>query len=184
MLNVTDDGASLTAGTARDPLSALTSAHPLSPTEMKLLRWLEENMAQQDELGHDGTVGWKYRSVYEFVFAYGRWFTPAPLPTQIRPLPARACFTNASAVEREHPSLAYTEGFGLSDGALPTLHAWCTDGAGRVVDPTWSDFGARAYLGIVLPSDLRPSPPRDWGVLEAPQSLYLLLRDGLPGALR
>ncbi|MEU2354333.1 hypothetical protein ABZ599_15425 [Streptomyces misionensis] len=109
--------------------------------------------------------------------AHGRWFTPAALPAGVQALPERQCFANAAATEQEHPHLACTEGFAVADGSpVPTAHAWCTDVNGDVIDPTWSDLGGSAYLGIVLPPALRP---RNWGVLEAPDSLYQLLRNGL-----
>ncbi|MFJ8768829.1 hypothetical protein [Streptomyces clavifer] len=118
--------------------------------------------------------------MHELVAAHGRWFTPAVLPAQVRPLPERECFANAVATEREHPHLAYTEGFAVAvDSPVPTAHAWCTDSDGHVIDPTWSQLGGSAYIGIVLPGNLRPRAPRNWGVLEAPDSLYPLLRNGL-----
>ncbi|MFI9623152.1 hypothetical protein ACIG8S_30035 [[Kitasatospora] papulosa] len=133
----------------------------------------------QDGLDHDGTAGWKHRSVYEFVAGHGRWFTPAALPARVGVLEERQCFANATATERAHPDLAYTEGFALAaDSPVPVLHGWCTDGDGRVVDPTWSGAGV-AYLGIVLPTSMRPRERHSWGVLEAPGSLVPLLRDGL-----
>ncbi|MFF2521447.1 hypothetical protein [Streptomyces liangshanensis] len=142
--------------------------------------WLEAHIALQSVLDHDGITGWKYRSVYELVAAHGRWFTPGVLPEQVRPLPERQCFANAAATEWEHPHLAYTEGFAVAAGSpVPTAHAWCTDADGHAIDPTWSELGGGAYLGIILPPDLRPRVPRNWGVLEAPDSLYPLLSKGL-----
>ncbi|MFT9789146.1 hypothetical protein ACMZ5E_23350 [Streptomyces rhizosphaericola] len=59
-------------------------------------------------------------------------------------------------------------------------HAWCADSEGRVVDPTWSDLGGSAYLGIVLPPDTRTQRHGAWGgVLESPETLFPLLRNGL-----
>ncbi|MFD6334241.1 hypothetical protein ACFWGI_32300 [Streptomyces niveus] len=134
----------------------------------------------QSLLDYDGVAGWEYRSVYELVAAHGRWFTPAVLPAQVRPLPERDCFVNASATEREYSHLAYTEGFAVAAGSpVPTAHAWCTDEDGHVIDPTWSEVGGSAYLGIVLPPNLRPCESRNGGVLEAPDSLFPLLRNGL-----
>ncbi|GHG14068.1 hypothetical protein ACFFSH_31310 [Streptomyces filamentosus] len=155
-------------------------ARPISPAEQALSDWLETTLAAETRLAHDGTAEWKYQSVYELIAAYGRWFTPAALPTGVRVLPERQCFVNAAETELEHPGLAYIEGLALGgDSPLPTLHAWCADGDGQVIDPTWSELGGSAYLGIALPSALRPQGPRYWGVLEAPNSLYSLLRSGL-----
>ncbi|WP_435059650.1 hypothetical protein [Streptomyces sp. bgisy060] len=174
----TPDGASIRADASA--LRALGRDHRESPAERTLAAQMEHFIAQEGQRGHDGTEGWKYRSAYELVIAQGRWFTPATLPASIRPLPERQCFANAMAVEAQHPHLAYTEGFALTaDSALPILHAWCTGADGKVVDPTWPESKDVAYLGIILPSNLRPLPPRHWGVLEAPGSLYPLLRNGL-----
>ncbi|MFI8091527.1 hypothetical protein ACIF9R_24940 [Streptomyces sp. NPDC086080] len=166
--------------TAPEFVGVVDLAHPVSPAEQALLDWLESNLAVEAQLNHDGTAEWKHRSMYELVAAYGRWFTPAALPTEVRALPERQCFVNAAETEREHPDLAYIEGLALGDGSpLPTLHAWCADRDGQVIDPTWSKLGGSAYLGIALPPALRPLGSRYWGVLEAPNSLYSLLRSGL-----
>lgn len=95
-------------------------------------------------------------------------------------MPERECFANAAAVEREHPHLAYAEGFAVaSDSPVGVAHGWCTDSGGRVVDPTWSDLGGSAYLGIVLPPGTRTQRHHAWGVLESPRTLFPLLRNGL-----
>lgn len=181
MLNSADDEGTPADTTAvRDPVGALASARAASPAERVLLDWLEAHVALQSLMDHDGVAGWVHRSVYEFVAVHGHWFTPAALPARVRPLPERQCFANAAATEQKHPHLAYTEGFAVAAGSpVPTAHAWCTDADGHVIDPTWSQLGGSAYLGIVLPSNLRPRAPRYWGVLEAPDSLYPLLRSGL-----
>ncbi|MGW7571915.1 hypothetical protein ACWGJV_37315 [Streptomyces tendae] len=162
------------------PVDDVAAIRPTSPAEQVLVDFLKAHLALQHHLGFDGTAGWKHRSVYDLVAVHGRWSTPAPLPAEVRPRPERHCFANAAATEREHPRLAYTEGFAVpTDSPVPTAHAWCTDPAGRVIDPTWPELGGSAYLGIRLPSHLRPRPPHNWGVLEAPDSLYPLLRNGL-----
>ncbi|MEU2358611.1 hypothetical protein ABZ599_37565 [Streptomyces misionensis] len=164
----------------RDVVGAIAPARPTSPSEQTLLNWLSLHVALESRLDHDGTAGCKYRSVYELVAARGHWFIPAALPPEVQTLPERQCFANAAATEREHPHLVYTEGFAVADGSpVPTAHAWCTDTNGYAIDPTWSDLGGSAYLGIALPRTLRPRAPRNWGVLEAPDSLYPLPRNGL-----
>ncbi|MFE9291952.1 hypothetical protein [Streptomyces olivaceus] len=175
-----DEGTPADTTAVRDPTGARTATCPSSPAERVLLEWLEAHIKLQRLLDHHGVADWEHRSVYEFVAAHGRWFTPAVLPAQVRPLPERQCFANAMATEREHPHLAYTEGFAIAaDSPEPTAHAWCTDADGYVSDPTWSQLGGGAYLGIALPSHLRPRAPLYRGVLEAPSSLFPLLRDGL-----
>ncbi|WP_405417520.1 hypothetical protein [Streptomyces microflavus] len=153
-----------------------------SPARRVLTDWLGIHIALMDQCAHRGTEGWAHRSVYELVAAHGQWFVPsAGLPAGIRPMPEKECFANAAAVERDHPHLVYTEGFAVASGSpVGVAHAWCTDGEGRVVDPTWSDLGGSAYLGIVLPPDTRPQRHRAWGgVLESPETLFPLLRNGL-----
>ncbi|MER6560169.1 hypothetical protein ABT300_21020 [Streptomyces sp. NPDC001027] len=180
LISADDEGTPADTAAVRDPVGVLASAHLASPAEQVLLDWLEAHIALQTRLDHDGVARWAYRSVYELVAAHGRWFTPAVLPAQVRPLPERQCFANAAATEREHPHLVYTEGFAVAAGSpVPTAHAWCTDADGQVIDPTWPELGGSAYLGIVLPSNLRPRTHCSWGVLEAPDSLYPLLRDRL-----
>ncbi|MFJ4691725.1 hypothetical protein [Streptomyces sp. NPDC088766] len=175
-----DEGTPANTTAVHDLVGALAPGRPASPSERVLLDWLEAHIALQSLLDHDGVAGWKHRSAYELVAAHGRWFTPAALPAQVRPLPERQCFANAAATEREHPHLAYTEGFAVAaDSPVPTAHAWCTDADGHVIDPTWPEPGCSTYLGIVLPPNLRPREPSNWGVLEAPDSLYPLLRNGL-----
>ncbi|WP_159401690.1 hypothetical protein [Streptomyces sp. NRRL F-5053] len=165
---------------ARDAVDAVASTRrPSSSSEQVLVDWLKSHLALESQLGHDGTTGWTHRSVYSLVSAHGRWCTPASLPPGVQAGDWRQCFANAAATEREHPHFAYTEGFAIGSNPVPTAHAWCTDANGHVIDPTWSDPGGNAYLGIVLPPSLRPRAPRNWGVLEAPQSLFPLLRNGL-----
>ncbi|QID34383.1 hypothetical protein G3260_000158 [Streptomyces albus] len=165
---------------ARDLTGAGTSVRRLSAAQEALVDWLRGHLALESQLDHHGTAGWKYRSVYGLVAAHGRWFVPAALPAGVRALPKRQCFANAAATERRHPELTYSEGFALAhDSSVPTAHAWCTDADGHAIDPTWSDHGGSAYLGIVPPPALRPRAPRNWGVLEAPGSLFRLLRRGL-----
>jgi hypothetical protein len=127
MLSGVDGGGvpvDVTAG--RDLVGAAAPACPASPAEQALLDWLGLHLALESRLGYDGTAGWKHRSVYELVAAYGRWFIPAALPADVRALPERQCFANAAATEREHPHLAYTEGFAVADSSpVPAAHAWC-----------------------------------------------------------
>ncbi|MFJ5278686.1 hypothetical protein [Streptomyces parvulus] len=181
MLNPADaEGVPAGAPPVPSPVEGVVHDRPASLAQQALVDFLEAHLALQGHLGFDGSAGWKHRSVYDLVATHGRWFTPAPLPTEVRPLPERRCFANASTTEREHPHLAYTEGFAVAvDSPVPTAHAWCTDLHGRVIDPTWYELGGSAYLGIRLPAHLRPRAPRNWGVLEAPDSLYPLLRSGL-----
>jgi hypothetical protein len=42
--------------------------------------------------------------------------------------------------------LIYVEGFAV--GVFPTLHGWCVDDAGNVIDPTWPDGRGKEYYGV------------------------------------
>lgn len=162
--------------------AARLDAGVVSLAQRVLTDWLDMQIALMDQCAHRGTDGWAHRSVYELVAVHGQWFVPsADLPAGIRAMPEKECFANAAAVDRDHPHLVYTEGFAVASGSpVGVAHAWCTDGEGRVVDPTWSDLKGSAYLGIVLPPDTRPQRRRAWaGVLESPETLFPLLRNGL-----
>ncbi|MFE2912448.1 hypothetical protein ACFXI0_07825 [Kitasatospora indigofera] len=131
---------------------------------------------------HRPTRTWTHRTVQSLLLAEGRWFTPAGLPSQITPLPERDCFANAALTERTHPGLLYAEGFAMPASVpFPVAHAWCVTPDGRVVDPTWTDFAGAAYIGLpIADTRLRPDPLHPNGVLERPETLYPLLRDGVP----
>ncbi|MEV7770341.1 hypothetical protein [Kitasatospora sp. NPDC086791] len=83
------------------------------------------------------------------VLAQGRFQTPSPWPTG---MPRRgnggASFPNAWRIARRSPDLAYVEGYVIEADGTVTHHAWCTDGHGHALDPTWPDGRARAYAGI------------------------------------
>jgi hypothetical protein len=122
-------------------VAAAGIARPSGPAEQTLLDRLASSLAAETQLGHDGTTERKYRSVYELRAACGCCFTPAALPTGTRALPERRCFLNAARTELQHPGLAYIEGLAFGERSLlPTLHAWCADRDGQVIDPTWSEL--------------------------------------------
>lgn len=68
-------------------------------------------------------------------------------------MPSKQCFRNALVHAQAH-GLAYAEGYALSGSltkrglVLPVEHAWCVDGQGRAIDPTWEEPEASFYLGI------------------------------------
>ncbi|MFE2723925.1 hypothetical protein [Kitasatospora sp. NPDC059327] len=153
-----------------------------TPAEQVLLDYLH-TLTEIEKLNYGPeTADWAHRSVPALLLAHGRWFTPAPLPIGMAPLPERQCFANAARTERAHPPLIYTEGLALpADSPVPTAHAWCSTPDGHALDPTWSELGGTAYLGIPLAtSSPRPHPAFGSGVLERPETMYPLLRHGLP----
>ncbi|WP_158835165.1 hypothetical protein [Streptomyces sp. NRRL S-350] len=159
---------------------ALRIRPPENATEQALLGWMNMHITMEREANRP-ISGWAYRSVFELVLEHGRWFNPVSLPAAIPRGPERECFHNAAAIERAHPHLRYVEGFAIVTGSpVATAHAWCTDGDGNAIDPTWTELGEdTAYFGIPLAPTLRPNPRFSSGVLERPETLYPLLQDGL-----
>jgi hypothetical protein len=86
----------------------------------------------------------------KFVLASGRAYAPHPLPKSIKRGEIKQCFENAAKLAFANPKLTYVEGYGLS--IIPVHHAWCVDGKGRVVDPTWDekDEYEREYFGVPI----------------------------------
>lgn len=88
--------------------------------------------------------GWEYNSIEEFVLRNGRWYTPAPLPKNLKRGRMMDCFKNAThAMERGY---TYVEGY--ATGIVPVLHAWVTDDKGNAYDVTWPYNPKNAYYGV------------------------------------
>ena len=76
----------------------------------------------------------------------GQLFRAAKLPKSVRKMASGECFRNSFHLMLENPGLIYVEGYGNS--IIPTLHAWCIDVNGNVVDATWEGPEQCAYYGI------------------------------------
>jgi hypothetical protein len=59
----------------------------------------------------------------------------APLPKGVRRGKPKHCYGNAFRLMLDRPDLTYCEGIGSN--FIQTMHAWCVDRDGRVIDPTW-----------------------------------------------
>lgn len=94
----------------------------------------------------------RYRSFEELVLNLGTLSRWEPLPPHVSKMPYKQCYANALLTAQEH-DLAYVEGFACR--MLTTMHAWCEDDEGRVIDPTWSDGDTppTMYLGIRMNVD-------------------------------
>ena len=86
-----------------------------------------------------------YYCLEDFVLKNGQLFEPKMLPKKVRRGLMKECFRNAALLSME-TSYQYVEGYALS--IIPTIHAWCTDKKGRVIDPTWED--GKEYYGIIF----------------------------------
>lgn len=98
-----------------------------------------------DEL-QSRTVG-----AYErFVLRYGHLFNgDGTIPSDVTRGQMGQCFGNAALLALARPDeFVYTEGYAMFRDILPMQHAWCTDRAGNVVDPTWTT--QTEYYGVLI----------------------------------
>lgn len=92
--------------------------------------------------------GFNYSSMEDFLLDRAQFWTPAPLPKDVRQGIPKYCFWNAlKLAQRRRKSLRYVEGVALH--MIPTHHAWCVTADGQVVDPTWAEPGS-AYFGVAF----------------------------------
>lgn len=97
----------------------------------------------------------RYCGIEDFLLATGRFFIPRILPPTIKPMPLKQCFDNAYKLARRRKGLHYVEGY--AQGVIPTMHAWCIDADGHVIDPTWAHDGCAlgaSYFGVELDLDV------------------------------
>lgn len=79
-----------------------------------------------------------------FVLAHGRhWATMAP--RKVKRGPMKQCFMNSFKYATSGRAVTYVEGYAL--GLIPTLHAWCVDTEGRVIETTWERQDG-IYFGV------------------------------------
>lgn len=89
------------------------------------------------------------------VLTHGIEQVGAGKPAGVRYGKPKLCFTNALNLAMDRKDLVYMEGYGAWH--IPTLHAWCVDPQGRVIDPTWryakEDAHQVQYLGLPIKLD-------------------------------
>lgn len=117
-----------------------TSARPLTESELGCVRLLQAK-------DNTNPKGYLKRTSRQFVFDYGWFYEPHPLPEHVECAREGECYNNALRLALEDSSLIYVEGFASGKGGPPIHHAWVTDGTGRVIDNTWSVPGA-VYAGV------------------------------------
>lgn len=119
-----------------------------------------------------------YKCIEDFVLREGREFQAVPLPSNIPAMQKRQCFYNCTMLALEHPELTYVEGYGCN--MIPTMHAWCIDAQGRVVDPTWDYREGLNYYGVAFSRDyLRQvyggKDKKFYGLIDSPETGWPLL---------
>jgi len=113
--------------------------------EENLKRYVEQLAKLQRSIQDSN---WVYRSVEDIVSKIGKFDIANPLPPDIERGKAGLCFRNAFRLMSSR-GYTYVEGIAMPSNTLfATHHAWCVDGSGRVIDPTWPD--GVAYLGVHL----------------------------------
>ncbi len=86
----------------------------------------------------------------KFVLKYGRSFIPTDLPKEYRHGEMGNCYKNSALMSFKH-KLTYVEGFAtVLENDFPTLHAWCIDDDGNVLDRTWAYTGKNSYFGVPI----------------------------------
>ncbi len=85
--------------------------------------------------------------VTPFVRRHGRVYSPRPLPKAYRRGAVKHCYENSFRMMVRH-DLTYVEGYAYNPATrFCTLHAWCVDKSGRVLDRTWRADNA-FYFGV------------------------------------
>lgn len=131
-----------------------------------------------------------HRTNYTLILEHGRYFTPAERPADVKKMPDKECYRNATEVALRRPDLTYVEGFATIPEVegLPFAHAWLVDDKGTVIDPTWRRPGT-SYFGIPFTTDyLRQTLVRQkiYGMLpDMPRKNYNPAQDGFSeGAIK
>lgn len=88
----------------------------------------------------------RYFTLDRFVSRNGRFFTPAPFTGER--MAKKNCFQNAVMLGQINAGKGYRYCEGIAFSIIPTLHAWCADAEGRVVDPTWDEPENCEYFGL------------------------------------
>lgn len=91
-----------------------------------------------------------YHSYEGMVLALGEEHPWRPRPSWVEKGEDKQCFGNALNLAIEH-DLVYVEGYAA--GLIPTLHAWCLDSDGYVIETTWDEdhpSDQHIYLGIPM----------------------------------
>lgn len=146
--------------------------------DAKLLDYLRQHSKFIRGLRKKG-IKLKYYSFEEFVLKNGQRFEISEEKPEYGQ--EKSCFMNSYHLMLSK-DYTYVEGYAL--GVIPVLHAWCLDGQGKVVDPTWrpsliQKFSGRSFYGVafdrrfVIQTALRR---KLYGVLENQEEDFPLLK--------
>lgn len=94
--------------------------------------------------------------------------------------PMKQCFHNAANAAFHEPELIYCEGYASS--IIPTLHAWCLDPEGRVLELTWSK-PATDYFGIPFKLKFlvqQAIANEEYGLIDQMKNHFALVRGQFP----
>jgi hypothetical protein len=94
------------------------------------------------------TINPPHTTPAQFLLAHGKHMTERRI-TRAKGEPL-ACYANAYRLAQTRKGYRYVEGFATS--VIPLEHAWCIDGEGRVIDPTWDAEYKPDYFGVVFPN--------------------------------
>lgn len=112
-------------------------------TDLTIEQWLRARRTLQ---ANPAPAGFRFADTHHLVLELGRAWTPNPLPDWVTRGPEGMCFRNAVDLARSE-GFTYVEGIG---GPWLVDHAWCVDGDGLVVDPTWDLPETRVYWGVAF----------------------------------
>ena len=86
------------------------------------------------------------------------------------------CHFNAMQMALQH-SWLYAEGWAVfAEGLHPQEHAWCVDGEGNVIDPTWAN--GHDYFGVVFELDFALYVTNETELYGIFPNLHLLVGNG------
>lgn len=89
----------------------------------------------------------KYSCLEEFILSNGKAMGDRSIESdKYKKGTMKECFKNAYRLASSK-GFKYCEGYATS--IIPTLHAWCLDEKGNVIDVTWKN--GRDYFGVIFP---------------------------------
>lgn len=138
--------------------------------------WLETMVQQRKSMWKGRTPSTQYLCIENFVLQHGQEFQWAPCPDEFRGGEMKECFKNAYQLFISHEKIRYVEGYARRiEVPLVTLHGWCIDENGKVLDPTWEGDW---YFGVVFDLDYVSAvllARNKYGVLDVPELRFPLI---------